>query len=52
MHRLDPDLIAARAERELAAERFRAAVEAKKLELQKRKWWHRLVPFKITIEWR
>jgi hypothetical protein len=36
--------------KELADERFKAAVAAKKIELrEKRSLWDRLVPFRITI---
>lgn len=37
------------ARRELVLEGFRAQVEAEKARLRATKWWHRFVPFTITI---
>lgn len=37
------------AEKELAEERHREAVDREKERLRRRKWWHRFIP-KITIK--
>jgi hypothetical protein len=37
------------AERELYDEQFRAAVAVEKERLRRRKWWHRLFPWVVTI---
>lgn len=39
----------AQAERELADERFRSAVDAYKAKLRARRWWHALFPWKVII---
>lgn len=46
------DDIRTQARKELAAENFRAAVDAEKARLRKAKWWHKLLPFVIRIEGR
>ncbi|CAA2141583.1 hypothetical protein [Hyphomicrobium sp. ghe19] len=39
--------------KELAEENFREAVEAVKAKLREKKpWWHRLLPFTVTVKWR
>lgn len=48
--KIDPNMVEGIALRELHEEKFRAAVDAKKQELQREKWWHRWVPFTIKIE--
>jgi hypothetical protein len=37
------------AEAELRAERFRQAVDTEKQRLQQARWWHRFIPFRLTI---
>lgn len=34
---------------EVAEEDFRAAVDAYKVKLRKRKWWHTVIPWRILI---
>jgi hypothetical protein len=39
--------------KEIEQERFRMAVEARKTKLLlKTPWWHKLMPFTISIKWR
>jgi hypothetical protein len=37
------------AEAELVEETFRAAVDACKVKLKAKRWWHKLLPFKVVI---
>lgn len=46
----DPRLIRALAEAELRDERIRHRIEAEKIRLRSKRWWHRLIPFRITIQ--
>lgn len=46
----DGDVLA-QARFELNAERFAAAVAAKKAQLRAAKWWHRFIPI-VSITWR
>lgn len=46
---LNPADIAAQAREELREERRRELVDAEKRRLTARRWWHRLIPFRITI---
>ena len=47
--RLDPDHILQLAQAELVEERLREAVQARKQELQRARWWRRWFPFSISI---
>lgn len=49
MESFESQLIREQAELELAQEKFAEAVVKCKEELKKRKWWHKLLPFKIVI---
>jgi hypothetical protein len=46
---IDPNHIMQLAQAELAQERLRAAVNARKEHLRRAKWWHRLFPYSISI---
>jgi hypothetical protein len=47
---MDINAVKVQAEKELAEERFKEAVKAKKVEiLQKKTFWELVFPFKITI---
>ncbi len=46
---MDRKAIREQALAELEDERFEAAVEAAKIKLRARRWWHALFPFKIVI---
>ncbi|MBB2928377.1 hypothetical protein [Paraburkholderia silvatlantica] len=47
---MDARAVREQAEAEVRREEFRRAVDAEKLRLLQRKpWWHSLLPFKITI---
>ena len=46
----DAQTIFAAARAELDYEKYRAAVDAAKRQLQARRWWHRLFPYTITIQ--
>ena len=37
------------AREELAEEKFRLAVDQEKLRIQRRRWWHVLLPYTITF---
>jgi hypothetical protein len=44
-----PGDVRAQAEREIDDENFRAAVDAAKVKLRARRWWHSLIPYRIVI---
>lgn len=46
---MDVAAIKAQAEKEIAEEKFRAAVEQYKEKLRKKKWWDRLFPWRIMF---
>lgn len=46
---LNPVAIRALAQAELNEERRRALIDAEKQRLRARRWWHRLIPFRITL---
>lgn len=46
---MDLNKIKAQAEKELRDENFRHAVDKYKEKLRAKKWWHKIMPFKIVI---
>jgi len=46
---LDSNEVKRKAIAEYKAECFREAVDKYKIKLKQRKWWHRVVPWKIMI---
>lgn len=46
---IDIETIKRAAESELDQERLRLAIDKYKEKLKKKKWWHKLLPFKIII---
>lgn len=40
------------AEQELEEEQLREAIDRYKERIRAGKWWHRFIPFTITIHWR
>lgn len=44
-----PSAVIVQARAEIAEEKFRAAVDAAKVKIRARRWWHALVPFRIVI---
>lgn len=46
---LDKHTIRILAQKELDQEAFREKVEEMKQKIKSRKWWHKLLPFKILI---
>lgn len=43
------DEIIAEAKKELEEEQKRSLIEAYKLKLRKKKWWHKIMPYKIVL---
>ncbi len=43
------DKVRREAQKEIDEEDFRSAVDRYKIKLRERKWWHRLMPFKVLI---
>ena len=43
------ELIKKQAQEELKQEAFREAVGAYKQKLKRRKWWHKLIPYRVII---
>lgn len=43
------EIVIKQAKKELEEELFRIAVDKYKEKLYKRKWWHKLIPFKLVI---
>jgi len=45
----DLDEIKDKAEQELKHEQYRAAVDAYKVKLRRKRWWHILFPWRIVV---
>lgn len=44
-----PSAVMQEAQAEIDEENFRAAVDAAKVKIRARQWWHALIPFRIVI---